>query len=137
MESVLAAAGWAADLVVVDLPRHLDPAAEVALARAHRTFLVVPAEVRAIASSARVAATVGPGSQDLQIVVRGPAPTDLEPEVVAVCVGRPLAGASQAEPGLAAALDRGQAPGRRSGPLSELADQLLADLVQSRSVATA
>jgi hypothetical protein len=134
MESVLGAAFWGADLVVVDLPRRPDEAAEVVLGRAHRTFLVVPAEVRAIASAARVASAVGPISGDLQVVVRGPAPTALEPELVAVCVGRPLAGAGPAEPGLAAALDRGEAPGRGPGPLSELADRLLDDLVRSRPV---
>jgi secretion/DNA translocation related CpaE-like protein len=133
MESVLAAAVRGVDLVVVDLPRRPDAAAEVVLAVAQRTFLVVPAEVRAVASAGRVASAVGLLTPDLRVVVRGPAPSDLEPEVVAASVGLPFAGYCRAEPGLSAALDRGIPPGRDKGPLSRLADALLGELRQSRS----
>jgi secretion/DNA translocation related CpaE-like protein len=137
MESVLAAAVRGAQLVVVDLPRRPDPAGEVALAMADRVFLVVPAEVRAVASAGRVAAAVGLLTPDLRVVVRGPAPSDLEAEVVAESLGLPLSGYCKAEPGLAGALDRGEPPGRSRGPLSRLADQLLEELVQGRRVLAA
>jgi hypothetical protein len=69
--------------------------------------------------------------------VRGPAPSDLEAEVVAESLGLPLSGYCKAEPGLAGALDRGEPPGRSRGPLSRLADQLLEELVQGRRVLAA
>jgi secretion/DNA translocation related CpaE-like protein len=133
MESVLTASLRAADLVVVDLPRRTDPAGEVALALADRCFLVVPAEVRAVASAGRVAAGMGLLTTDLRVVVRGPAPSSLEPDVVAGSLGLPLAGHCRAEPGLAAALDRGDPPGRARGPLSRLADRLLDDMLDNRN----
>jgi len=129
MDAVLRSAVRAADLVVVDLPRRPDDAAHVALARARRTFLVVPAEVRAVTSAARVATLVRPATAAVGVVVRGPAPGGLAPELVAEAVGLPLAGECRAEPGLAAALERGVAPGASRGPLSRLADRLLADVL--------
>ena len=131
MESVLGAAACGVGLVVVDLPRRTDRAAEVVLARADRTFLIVPAEVRAVASADRVAKAVGQKTPDLRVVVRGPAPTGLEPQVVAASLGWPFAGFCRAEPGLSAALDRGDPPGHCAGPLSRLADRLLHDLRHS------
>src|SRR5207245_798906 len=62
------------DLVVVDLPRRLDDAAVLALAAADRALLVVPAELRACAAAARVAAVAAVHARDLEVVVRGPAP---------------------------------------------------------------
>jgi secretion/DNA translocation related CpaE-like protein len=133
ISSVLTAGAKAADLVVVDLPRRTDPAAEVALAMADRCFLVLPAELRAIASAGRVASGIASLTQDLRVVVRGPAPSALDAEVVAQALGLPLAGRCRPEPGLASALERGDPPGRTRGPLATLADALLADVARSRS----
>jgi secretion/DNA translocation related CpaE-like protein len=130
MTAVLDSAPRGADLVVVDLPRHLDAAAETALARSDVGYLVVPAEVRATAAAARVAAAAALSAADLRVVVRGPAPTGLPAQAVAAALGLPLAGEARAEPGLAAALDRGDPPGvRRRGPLARLAAGLLDDLL--------
>lgn len=137
MESVLSAGRRAAELVVVDLPRRPDPAAELVLSLADRCFLVVPAEVRAVASAGRVANAVGLLTADMRVVVRGPAPSALDAEVVAQSLGLPLAGHCRAEPGIAAALERGDPPGRGSGPLARLADGLLEDLVVNRRVPAA
>jgi len=135
MDAVLRAAARGSDLVVVDLPRRPDAACEVALAVAHRTFLVLPAEVRAVASSARVAAAIRGLTADLRVVVRGPAPSDLDADVVARSLDLQLAGECRSEPGLAAALERGEPPGRGRGPLAKLTDQLLADLDSDRAAA--
>ena len=54
MRSVTAAATRMSDLVVVDLPRHIDDAAEEALSIAAVTLIVVPAEVRAVAAAGGV-----------------------------------------------------------------------------------
>ncbi len=60
MAATLEAGRRGRDLVVVDLPRQLDDAAQIALQAADQTYLVVPAELRAAAAAARVAATVTP-----------------------------------------------------------------------------
>lgn len=119
MRSVLAGARRSSDIVVVDLPRRLDESAAEALSMAHPALLVVPAEIRATASAARVAAAASLVTSDLRLVVRAPAPGGLEAEQVAESLALPLEGELRAEPGLAAALERGQPPAWRGrGPLA-------------------
>ena len=119
MDAVLPAAQRGADLVVVDLPRRLDDAAAAAAARAATILLVVPAEVRAAAAAARVATTVSSYCADVRVVVRGPAPGRLDATMVAESLALPLAGSLRPEPGLAAALERGEPPTARGrGPLA-------------------
>ena len=131
MNSVLAAARRSTDLVVIDLPRRIDPASEVALGAADITLLVCPAEVRATAAAGRVAAVVGLLSADLRVVVRGPAPSDLPASVVAEALGLPLAGWLRAEPRLAQALENGQAPGRHGrGPLAAFCGRFLREVIE-------
>src|SRR5215471_1784732 len=98
MRTVLDAGARETGLVVVDLPRRPDDAARAALSRCDAVLLLVPAEVRAVASAGRVANAVGPFVRDLRVVVRGPAPTSLEPELVAESLGLALAGWCRAEP---------------------------------------
>lgn len=133
MRTVLAAARRAHELVVVDLPRRLDGAAEEALARCSVALLVVPAEVRAVAAARRVAAAVGMVAQDVRLVVRGPAPAGLPVDLVVDAMELPLAGAMRAEPGLAQALERGEPPARRGrGPLAEFCREFF-DLLASET----
>jgi secretion/DNA translocation related CpaE-like protein len=132
LSSVLSAGTRAHDIVLVDLPRSVDVAAEEALSRCDVALLVVPAEVRATASAARVAAAVGAFASRVEVIVRGPAPGGLPADFVAASLGLPLAGSVRAEPGLAAALERGEAPARNGrGPLARLCGHLLADLLGS------
>jgi secretion/DNA translocation related CpaE-like protein len=131
MRAVLDAGARESGFVVVDLPRP-DAAAEVALARADQVLLVVPAEVRAVAAAARVAAVLAPLTREVRAVVRGPAPSALEPEVVAESLGLELAGSCRGERGLAAALDRGEPPGSRPGPLARVANSLVRELLSAR-----
>lgn len=130
VESVLATARRAAELVVVDVSRSFDEAARVTLSVADTAFVVCPAEVRACASGRRVAETVGLFVSDVRVVVRGPAPTDLDAAVVAEALGLPLAGWLKEEPGIDVALDEGRPPGRGGrGPLAELCGSLVAALL--------
>lgn len=132
VEAVLDAGRRGLDLVVVDLPRALDEVAREVLSAATCALLVVPAEVRATAAAARVAARAALLCQDLRLVVRGPAPCDVTPEQVQRALGLPLAGALRAEPHLDAALEEGRPPGRRSrSPLRSFCDGLLEDLLGS------
>jgi secretion/DNA translocation related CpaE-like protein len=137
MAAVLAGGRQSSDLVVVDLPRRLDEAAEVALAGSDLTLLIVPAEVRAAASAARIAAQIGRLAADLRVVVRGPAPSHLTGEEVSRSLGLSLAGELSAEPGIAEALERGEPPARRGrGPLASFCAGILDELVgAARAVA--
>jgi len=138
MRSVLSGARRSSDVVVVDLPRRLDDSAAEALSIAAPALLVVPAEIRATASAARVAAAVALVSADLRLVVRGPAPSGLEAELVAESLGLPLEGAMRAEPGLAAGLERGEPPAWRGrGPLAAFCTDFLDRRVPRSSIAAA
>lgn len=130
VRAVLAAGRRANDLVVVDLPRALDEGSRAVLTQATTVLLVVPAEVRAAAAAARVAATAGLLCRDLRLVVRDPAPSGLDAGAVARALGLPLAGRLREEPDLAVALERGEAPARRGrGPLAILCTELLEELL--------
>lgn len=114
MRTALAAARGRCDLVVVDLPRHPDPAAREALGAGGPVLLVVPAELRATVAAGRVVNALGPGL-DLQVVVRGPAPSGLSPAMIAAGLGLPLAGRVRVDRKLAAEAERGTPPGARPG----------------------
>jgi secretion/DNA translocation related CpaE-like protein len=129
MEAALAAGRASRDVVVVDLPRRLDDAAVLALGAADRTLLLVPAELRACAAAARVAAVAAIHTTALKVVVRGPAPGRLRAREIARALGLPLAGMLRPEPELARALERGQPPaGTGRGPLAGLCRRILDEL---------
>jgi secretion/DNA translocation related CpaE-like protein len=130
MATALDAGRRGRDVVVVDLSRRFDDASTLALATAHRGYLLVPAELRACAAAARVAAVARQHCPSLSVVVRGPAPGGLKAQQVAASLHLPLAGQVRAEPRLAGALERGIAPavdGR--GPLATLCQHLLDEVV--------
>lgn len=129
MAATLDAARVGRDVIIADLPRQLDDAAVLALQAADRTILVVPAELRATAAAARIAATVAVHCDDIAVVVRGPAPGKLKPREVARALGLPLVGSLRPEPNLCQAMERGEAPASTGrGPLADLCRRLLDDL---------
>jgi secretion/DNA translocation related CpaE-like protein len=124
------------DLVVIDLPRQLDETATMALNSADHGFLVVPAELRACAAAARVAAVALPYCPGLAVVVRQPAPGGLTSTDVAEAVGLPLAGSFHGEASVVSALERGEAPaGNGRGSLARLCEQLLTEIWEDQRVA--
>jgi secretion/DNA translocation related CpaE-like protein len=126
MREVLAAGRRGHDVVVVDLPRRLDPASEEVLLEADVTYLVVPAEVRAVAAAARVAAQLAAVASRVEVVVRGPGPAGLDGQLVSESLALPLALQMRPERGLDAALDTGQGLWqRRRGPLARGCRRLL------------
>ncbi|MFC3382820.1 septum site-determining protein Ssd [Couchioplanes azureus] len=132
MAVTMQAARATRDLIVVDLPRHLDDAATVALGAADRAVLVVPAELRATAAAARVAATAGLHCPHLSVVVRGPAPGRLKAREIARSLGLPLAGSLRPEQAVCEGMEQGEPPGADGlGPLAELCRRLIADLTAS------
>jgi MinD-like ATPase involved in chromosome partitioning or flagellar assembly len=129
MAAALDAGRSTRDLLVIDLPRRVDDAAVLGLSAADRTLLVVPAELRACAAAARVAATVATHTARLELIVRGPAPGRLKPREISRALGLPLAGMLRPEPQLARALERGEPPaGVGTGPLAVLCKRILTDL---------
>ncbi|MBW1597993.1 septum site-determining protein Ssd [Streptomyces sp. JJ38] len=119
--SVLAAARRRGGVVVVDLPRgaERDGAVCEALAQVDLGLLVVPAELRGVAASGRVAARLSTALNDLRAVVRGPFGSGLGGGEVARLLRLPLAGELPAEDGLRSAVERGVPPGAvRGGPLA-------------------
>jgi secretion/DNA translocation related CpaE-like protein len=132
-QAVLEAARRSHELVVVDLPRCVDPVAEHVLSAATLTLLVVPAEVRATAAAGRVAIAVGLLAGDLRVVVRGPSPGEVTGELVADQLGLPFAGWMEAEPDLAWELEHGRPPAADpKGPLATLSRAVLAGLLPAR-----
>jgi secretion/DNA translocation related CpaE-like protein len=130
--SVLAAARRSHDLVVVDVPRHLDDVGREVLASTSSALLVVPAEIRAVAGAARVAAQLSALCRDVRLVVRGPGPAGLTTAEVQRNLGLPLAGELRTEPGLARAAEEGRPPGSRRGSrLVSLCQAVLDDLIGS------
>jgi secretion/DNA translocation related CpaE-like protein len=126
VDLVLDAGRRGSDLVIADLPRRLDEAAVRVLRGAHTVLLVVPAEVRATTAARRVLGTIRPYGCHVECVVRGPAPPGLRSRGLTDLLGVPLAGILRTEPGLAAALQRGEPPAWRGrGPLAELCRRLL------------
>ncbi|BCJ65144.1 septum formation initiator [Polymorphospora rubra] len=125
------------DIVVVDLPRQFDDAAVVALQAADHAFVIVPAELRATAAAARVAAAAAVHSTNLAAIVRGPAPGRLKGREIARALGMPLAGTLRPEPGLCRGLERGEAPGATGrGPLAELCQRIIAEITGTPVAAT-
>lgn len=136
MAAALDAGSRGRDLVVADLPRSLDDAAVLALRAADRVLLVVPAELRACVAAARVAATVTPHTDELQVVVRGPAPGRLRTRQIARSLGLPVAGTLRAEPDLPRRLEQGTPPaGNGRGPLAQLCRRIIGDLGLAGGVA--
>lgn len=135
MHALLDAGTAASDLVVVDLPRHLDAAARHVIAAAATTFLVVPAEVRACAAAGRLVPALVGACADVRAVVRGRGAGRLAPELVAGTLGIPLAGTLRPEPRLAETLERGEPPGRGTGPLSRLCDRLIDEALRASPAA--
>jgi secretion/DNA translocation related CpaE-like protein len=133
MSATMDAARRGRDVVIADLPRRLDDAATVALQAADKTLLVVPAEVRAAASAARVAAAVSMHCDNVAVVVRGPAPGRLGARQVAQALGLPLAGSLRPEEAMCVALEHGEPPaGSGRGALAELCKRVIADLIAAR-----
>jgi secretion/DNA translocation related CpaE-like protein len=138
MEATLAAARNQRDVTVLDVPRRLDDAATLALQTADQALIVVPAEVRAVAAAAKVAAIARLHCADLRVVVRGPAPGRIKPAMVARSLGLDLAGVLRPEQSLRYDLENGKPPAHSGrGPLAELCEVLIARLIGKATEAAA
>jgi secretion/DNA translocation related CpaE-like protein len=131
MRSVLEAGRRGFDLVVVDLPRHLDASAIEALGRAGSTLLVATADVRGILAAAQVLGQARRHTTDIRAVIR---PGVIDDDVAATSLGIPSAGHLPDHSRLTATLNRGELP--KLGPrttLGALCTTLLHDLLPPAS----
>lgn len=135
MRVALAAGRRGSELVVVDLPRqHPDLGSphwcEPALVAGGPVLVVVPADVRSVAAAARVVAALEEHATDLRVVVRGPSPADLSPQMIAASLGLPLAGSLRPEPKRASRQERGEPPAlQHRSPLAAFCGRFLDSLM--------
>ena len=134
VEAVLDAARRGHDLVVVDLPRALDPVADAALARVDELLVVVPARLRAVAAATQVVAAVAGRVGTTSAVVRRRPDDRWSPGQVADSLGLALAAHLRDDPRLDADLDQGLLPGQRSrSSLRRAAEQCLGGWLRARA----
>jgi hypothetical protein len=87
-------------------------------------LLVVPAEMRACLAAARVAATLAPHTDAVQVVVRDPG--RIRPRQIGQSLRLPVAGALHSEREIPGKLERGRGPAHTGrGSLVELCHRIL------------
>lgn len=125
VREVLSAAQRGSDLVVVDLPRHLDAVATEVLARCDHVLLVSGLTVPAVVASSRVAAQLRESGRQVSLVTRGRS-TALGPEEVAATLEIPLAASMRDQRRLEESIDLGLGPVHaRRAPLARAAASVL------------
>lgn len=123
-EETLTALGDVHDVVVLDLPRVAARAGGPAARWCDVVLVVAVCDVQSAAGVQALSRSLS--GLDLRLVVRGPAPGGLHPQDLADSGGLPLLHPMPPERSLAAALERGVAPGdHRRGPLVRAARQTL------------
>jgi secretion/DNA translocation related CpaE-like protein len=116
-ERALEWARGAFSLVVVDLPRHRDDAAEVLFESADGLVVVVPATVRAVAAAAVFGRSLVGRDVAGGVAVRDPGGDRLHVHEVEAGLDLPVIATIRSEPTVAAAAIRGEPPVRRRGAL--------------------
>jgi secretion/DNA translocation related CpaE-like protein len=107
--AVLDSAQRAFDLVIVDIPRYLDAAAELVVSRADVTMLVTSNRVRAVAAAARVAESLDGRSGAVRLVVRMES-RGLRDDAIEAALALPIVARLPAVPALPARADDGEPP---------------------------
>jgi secretion/DNA translocation related CpaE-like protein len=125
VREVLSAARRGNDVVVLDLPRSVDEVTAEAVGRCDHVVVVVGPTVPAVASAARVVASVRDHNGNVTTVVRQ-MPSGPAAEQVAAIVGLPLAATVGRQRRLSEHVDLGLGPVHaRRGPLARAARQVL------------
>jgi secretion/DNA translocation related CpaE-like protein len=134
--SVIEAASRAVPAVVVDLPRAMDPAAEVCAAECDEVLLVVPTTVRAGAAAARVVRRLRTVAAVTGLVVCDAGAPRLAPDDVASALGLPVRAVLRRDRDVATAARQGRPPiARPRGPLHDCCRSVLAELAAPGRVA--
>lgn len=123
-EETLTALGDAHDVLILDLPRVAARAGGLAARWCEVVLTIAVCDVQSAAGLQALSRSLA--GLDVRLVVRGPAPGGLQPQDLAASCGIPLLHGMAPERSLAAALERGVAPGdHRRGPLLRAARQTL------------
>ncbi len=112
LTAVLDAGERGFDLVIVDLPRQLDQAGEVALARVDEALLVSVNRVRSTAAAARVAAVLQSRCASVGLVLRSDA-KGVSEDAVRAALSLPIRASLPHVPALASRADNGEPPSLR------------------------
>ncbi len=128
LAAALSAARRGCDLVVVDVPRQLDPVATEAALAADTVLLVATTDVLSTAGGGRLVRSLGAVCGDIRLVVRRLPRTALLPEQIATSLGVPLAATFPTGRGVSRAIDEGLGPPSR-GRLNATCLRVLDDLV--------
>ena len=127
---VLAAAQRGHDVVVVDLPRGVDPVVVETAIRCDHLFLVVTTTLLGISSATRLCAAL-PAGPTMSVVARR---AGIDAREAAALVGLPLTAEMGDQRGLAEAVELGAGPVRaRRGPLARAAGEALRVAARTRS----
>jgi hypothetical protein len=128
VREALSAAGRGFDVVVVDLPRHLDPVVAETVSRCDHLLVVVSATVPGVASAARLVGRL-PAGPTRHLVTRG-GPGGVDPDAAGHLLDVPLLCAMADQRRLDESIDLGLGPARRGrGPLARAAHHVVASLV--------
>ena len=125
--AIVDSARSAYDVVLCDLPRGRPDVVEAVAPRCDELLLVVTTDVRGVSAGRRALAAIAPHGP-VRLVVRRRRRAALEPEQVAAWLGAEVAAEVDDDPGLTAAVDRGDLPGAR-GRLGRTCDDLAALLL--------
>lgn len=112
MSAVLDAAARGFDMVIVDLPRHIDAATELVLSRAELTMLVTSNRVRATAAAARIVRLLDGRCGVLRLVLRME-PRGLLDDAVEAALNVPVVARLPVAPSLPGRADDGEPPSLR------------------------
>lgn len=121
----------AGDVVVCDVPRHLEMAGWAALEKADLIVIVTPAEIRAAIAARQLAEELRNRNGNPQLILRVPSPGGLRPDEIAATTGIPLLAMMHPEPNMALSLELGTFPLRPNGPLAQAARQTLTELAEA------
>ena len=126
VKSVLLSATRSHRLVVVDLPRRLDPVAAETLRLAELTLVVAVADVRGIAATQQLLWELRDSTAELRAIVRRPRTGGIGPQLVADALQLPLAGSFGEDASIRQGAERGDPPGGAArSPLAKLSRRLL------------
>lgn len=129
--AVIEAGRRAGEVVVCDVPRHLEAAGWAALDKADLTVIVTPAEVRAAITARQLAQELKDRNGNPQLILRIPSPGGLRPDEIAVTAGIPLLAMMHPEPNMARSLEEGTFRLKPNGPLAQAARQTLIELAEA------
>jgi secretion/DNA translocation related CpaE-like protein len=127
LRSMLSAAKRGSDLVVVDVPRHLDSLAAEAVQAVDVLLLVATTDVLSTAGGGRLVRSLETVCGDIRLVVRRLTRTALHPEQIAGSLGVPLAATLPTRQAVSRSIDEGLGP-LAKGRLSAVCGRLLDDL---------